>query len=30
MRKPTIPELLSGAAALALWLAVILLSVKAW
>jgi hypothetical protein len=29
MRKPTIPELLSGVAAVALWLAVILLSVKA-
>ena len=29
MRKPTIPELLSGVAAVALWIAVILLSVEA-
>ena len=29
MRKPTFPEILSGIAAVALWLAVILLSVKA-
>jgi hypothetical protein len=30
MRKPTIPEILSGVAAVALWLAVVLLSVRAW
>ena len=29
MRKPTLSEVLSGVAAVALWLAVILLSVKA-
>jgi hypothetical protein len=30
MRKPTISEVFSGIAALTLWLAVILLSVRSW
>ena len=30
MRRPTFPEILSGIAAVALWLAVILMSANSW